>query len=203
MMEGAMKGAPAREWSDADLALASIRDPDGAEGRRAAGILLERYARPVYRWCYDRVRDPELSEDLAQEALLRAYRNLGHFEGWGRFSSWLFVLTRNLCLERMRRPSLMSDPEIDPDMLPDGDPGPERILEEIEEESELLSLVRENLSAQEQDAIWMRCVEGMPVDAITHLLGIEQATGARAVLQTARRKLRAALERKDSKRNEP
>jgi RNA polymerase sigma-70 factor (ECF subfamily) len=182
-----MTRSPSDEWPDNDLAALSARDPDSPEGRRAACILLQRYARPVYRWCYDRTRDPEMAEDLSQEALLRAYRNLGRFAGWGRFSAWLYVLTRNLCREKLRRPSILHDPEIDPDLLPDTGLGPEGMREQLEEESEFLALVRENLSDLEQDAIWMRCLEGMSVEAITEALRIEQATGARAVLQTARR----------------
>ena len=48
---------------------------------------------------------------------------------------------------------------------------------------------------EEQKAIWLRCFERVPIDEITRLLGIEASTGARGVLQRARRKLRTALDR--------
>ena len=43
----------------------------------------------------------------------------------------------------------------------------------------------------------MRCNERMPVDEITRVLDLKTATGARGLLQTARRKLKAARERQD------
>jgi len=46
----------------------------------------------------------------------------------------------------------------------------------------------------EQKAIWLRCFERLPIDEITGMLGIEAKSGARGMLQTARRKLKAALE---------
>ena len=47
--------------------------------------------------------------------------------------------------------------------------------------------------AREQEAIYLRCFERLPVDEITSLLSITGASGARGLLQSARRKLRAAL----------
>jgi DNA-directed RNA polymerase specialized sigma24 family protein len=54
------------------------------------------------------------------------------------------------------------------------------------------------LEPQEQQAIWLRCVERMPVDDVTRILGVDGSSGARAVLQRARRKLRAAIERREN-----
>jgi hypothetical protein len=47
----------------------------------------------------------------------------------------------------------------------------------------------------------LRCFERMPVDRITETLCLENASGARGLLQTARRKLRAELEREDGVRH--
>jgi DNA-directed RNA polymerase specialized sigma24 family protein len=45
--------------------------------------------------------------------------------------------------------------------------------------------------------LWLRCFEKVPVDEITRMLGITEASGARGVLQRARRRLRAALAEDD------
>ena len=51
-----------------------------------------------------------------------------------------------------------------------------------------------NLEPNERLALWLRAEEEMSVAELTRVLGLENATGARALLQTARRKLRAALD---------
>jgi DNA-directed RNA polymerase specialized sigma24 family protein len=58
------------------------------------------------------------------------------------------------------------------------------------------ALLREHLSPVEQEAIWLRCFERLPVGDVTRMLGLTHASGARSVLQSARGKLRAALERR-------
>lgn len=193
---------PYQERSDEELALLAAGDPYGPQAEMAASVLLERYTRVVYRWCCGRAPDRETAEDLAQEVLVRAYRNLKRFEGWGSFSAWMFVIARNVCIEKLRRPSILSEAQLDPDALPDPMASPDRVLEELEDESTLLTLIEEHLSQQEQDAIWLRCREGMSIDAITRILGIRQTTGARAVLQNARRKLKTALRLRGAQANE-
>jgi RNA polymerase sigma-70 factor (ECF subfamily) len=53
----------------------------------------------AYRFCHDRGR----SEDMAQEAFLRAYRGLGQWRKDAVFSSWLFALATNLYRSELRR----------------------------------------------------------------------------------------------------
>jgi len=182
-----------RNRRDVELARLAAHAPDSPEGRDAASALLGRYTRAVYRWCHGYVRDPDVAEDLAQDVLLRAYRNIGDFEGWGRFSAWLFVVTRNLCLDAVRQQARRRHDREPAELLPDPHAGPDAELDAREAETELLMLIQQHLSTQEQNALWLRCVEKMPVDTITRVLDIPHASGARAVLQNARRKLRAAL----------
>lgn len=78
-------------------------------------------------------------------------------------------------------------------LLADPSAGPDRIFEERLDEEELLNLIRSHLDAQEQEAVWLRCIEGLPVDEITRMLDLGTASGARGLLQRARRKLRSAM----------
>ncbi len=179
--------------SDEALVLRAVALPESEEGRSAASALLERYQGRVYVWCYRFVRDHEQALDLTQEVLLRAYRSLGSFAGRAHFSSWLFAIARNRSINEVQRVSLLYDREADPDEIADDGRDPAEELEETLDERSLLALIREHLTSREQDAIWLRCVERMPVEAVTRVLGIKERSGARAVLQQARRKLRAAL----------
>ena len=178
---------------DDDLLDRFHADPRGEAGRRAAGILLARYRGRVYAWAFRLVREHEEALDLAQVVLLKAWRGLARFDRRSRFASWLFALTRNECLTALRPKSLKRDPDADPEwfLVDDDDPG--RVLEDAEEEAAMEALVRETLNPVEQQAVWLRCFERLPVDEVTRILGLSNLSGARSVLQSAREKLRRAL----------
>lgn len=171
------------------------RDLESPAGRAAAGELFRRYRSRVYAWCFRLVHDHERALDLSQDAMVLAWRALPGFGERARFSSWLFAIVRNRCLSALRPRSLTRDDELEPDMLagPAAD-DPADQMARRDEEQKVERLLREVLDPQEQDAIWLRCVERMPVEEITQLLGLHSASGARGLLQTARRRLRAALE---------
>jgi RNA polymerase sigma-70 factor (ECF subfamily) len=181
---------------DHELLAAYRRGPDGEPGRRAAGALLARYRARVYAWCRRMVRNHEEAMDLAQVVMLKAWRSLPGFDGRSAFSSWLFAIARNECLTALRPKSLKRDPGVDPEWLLVEHDEPGVLLETREEEQAMEALLRETLSPLEQDAIWLRCFERLPVEDVTRLLGIGGASGARSTLQSAREKLRRALEKR-------
>ena len=186
--------------SDLDLVRLAAAEAGTDRGRRAASELLGRHQDRVYAWCFRYLREHERALDLAQEVLLLAYRDLGQFSGRSRFSSWLYTVTRHRCLMETRRPSLLIDDAADPDTQASQIAPPDRDLEERSDETEVLALIHAHLTPVEQEALWLRCVERLPVEAITEVLQIADVSGARGVLQRARRKLRAALDRQ---REEP
>jgi RNA polymerase sigma-70 factor (ECF subfamily) len=166
---------------------------ESEKGRGAGTELLGRYTRAVYLWCYRYMRDHEQALDLSQEVLMSAWKARGSFSGRSKFSTWLFAITRNRCLNEMQRVSLLEGDDTAYGSAPSPEPDPERRLEEYEGEERIYAIIRETLEPEEQKAIWLRCFERMPVDAITSILGIDSASGARGLLQRARRKLRSAL----------
>lgn len=180
---------------DAEL-VAAIRG-GGNLAEAAAGELFGRYHGRVYAWCRRYRRDPEQALDLAQDVLLSAWRSLATWEGKAPFGGWLFVVTHHACLRAARSRPPAGDGEIILEELPDPRPDAATVYEDEQERAALLALVREHLDPLEQRAVWLRCGEKMPVDEITRVLGLDTASGARGLLQTARRKLRAARARRD------
>jgi RNA polymerase sigma factor (sigma-70 family) len=86
--------------SDAELLEASKR------GEHAAfGALVERYQNVVSAVSYSRTRDQALSEDVAQETFLAAWRQLDQLREAGRLKSWLCGIARNLARKARRRTS--------------------------------------------------------------------------------------------------
>jgi RNA polymerase sigma factor (sigma-70 family) len=186
-----------RDHGDEALLEAALAGSDQSAKEDAAAKLLGRYQRRVYLWCFRLVRDHEHAVDLAQDVLISAWRHLDSYSGRSRFSSWLFAVARNRCLSELRRPTLAFDPEFDLEDLRDQRRGPEQELLERQDEEALLDLIRDELAPVEQEALWLRCFEGVPVETITEILDVREASGARSVLQRARRKLRSALRRRN------
>lgn len=188
--------APERaQTPDAELVRRAQDDRTGQDGRAAAEELFSRYHGRVFAWCLRRVHHREEAYDLAQDVMLSAYRSLPGFAGEASFSTWLYVIARNRCRRALRRPSLLRDEGMEPDAMPQPAAGPDdEALARIDQD-EVLALIKQHLDGNEQAALWMRCFEGMEVAEITEALRLESASGARGLLQTARRKLRAALDR--------
>jgi len=179
--------------SDAHLVAVYISDQEGPAGRQAVSQLLDRYRRLVLSWCARYVDDRESALDLAQEVLLNAFSKLDRYREQEKFSAWLFIITRNRCLSELRKRKVPLATEAVLELIADPADGPEVHLEEAQVKERWLEVVNCTLDRVEKDALWMRCFEGLSVEVITHQLHLEEAGGARTVLQRARRKLRKAL----------
>src|SRR5215470_147921 len=81
--------------------------------REAFDQLVLRYQRDVYRLCYRYVNNHDDANDLAQEVFLKAYKAIGRFRGDSSFSTWLYRIAVNTCLNfrAVRRPPIDELPE--------------------------------------------------------------------------------------------
>lgn len=87
-------------------------DPDAAlmlrvkRGDRAAfAELVEKYKQPLFNFICRTLRDETESEDLTQNVFLQVYKSRQRYERTAKFSTWLFTIARNLCLNEIRRRS--------------------------------------------------------------------------------------------------
>jgi len=179
---------------DGELLRVVRTDGDPARRREASATLLLRYRDAVYAWCLRYTRDHDRALDLSQDVMVTAWEKIESFEGRSKFSSWLFAVTRNRCIDASRRVDVLADEAIT-EAHPDPAPLQDDVVLGTVDEDRLLALIRRELDADEQKAIWLRCIERMPVEEITVVLNVSSVSGARALLQRARRKLRAAMDR--------
>ena len=107
---------PSRGREDDREAVAAAQRGD----REAFDRLVERYQRDVYRLCYRYVNSHADANDMAQEVFLKAYRALGRFRGDSSFSTWLYRIAVNTCLNfrAARSPAAAELPEALPDRSP-------------------------------------------------------------------------------------
>src|ERR1700722_310307 len=105
-------------------------DPDAVlmlrvkRGDRAAfTALVEKYKQPVVNFVCRSLRDEAESEDLAQNVFLQVYKSRARYERTAKFSTWLFTIARNLCLNEIRRRSRHPADSMDAAGPGGGEPG--------------------------------------------------------------------------------
>src|SRR5262245_7614939 len=88
------------------------RDPDAAlmllvkQGdNEAFSRLVAKYKQPVMNLVYRMLRDATEAEDIAQNVFVQVYKSAERYEVSAKFSTWLFTIARNLCLNEIRRRS--------------------------------------------------------------------------------------------------
>src|SRR5438874_11098472 len=95
-------------------------DPDAAlmlrvkEGDTDAFVeLVDKYKQPVMNLAYRMLRDATESEDLAQNVFVQVHRSAHRYHVGAKFSTWLFTIARNLCLNEISRRSRHQDDSLD------------------------------------------------------------------------------------------
>lgn len=180
--------------SDEELVRVALAERGAERGQRAATVLFARHQGRLYALCYRYLPDRARALDAAQDAQLQAWRSLESFAGRGVFAAWLFTIARNRCLNTLRDGRREREDDDALEGLMDPGEGPAAAHARREEEEHLRALVERVLDPVEQEAVWLRYRERLPVDEITRMLEITLASGARGVLQRALRKLRGALD---------
>ena len=70
--------------------------------KSAFNELMDRYGKPILNFAYRLLSSRTEAEDVTQEVFLRAYKNIETFKFKAKFSTWLFKIARNLCLNKLR-----------------------------------------------------------------------------------------------------
>jgi len=158
--------------------------------------LFRRYQVRVTRWCYRVTRDQESVADLVQEVFLRAFRRLSTYRGNSRFSTWLYAITRNHCLNSLKK--RQTEPVAAGEMMPDDFPGAHGkevhlAMERDQSFRNMWSLIQATLTPMEVRVMALHYGHGLPFALITRQMMLTNPSGAKAYIVNARRKLKAVL----------
>jgi RNA polymerase sigma-70 factor (ECF subfamily) len=182
------------ELTDEEL-LAEVRSRKGAGRDDLVDELFARHYERVARWCLRLTGSRESAADLAQEVFLKAHRHLDSFKGTSRFSTWLYSIVRNESMNRVRR---LTPPTDSDDVLTDLaaiEAGPEELAHRNQRGQRVRTFLASTLDQIERVVFVLHYAEDMPLDAITRLLRLSNASGAKAYIVSARRKLAKATQR--------
>ena len=156
--------------------------------------LVRRCQGRVYGLAYHYLGNVEDARDVAQEAFVRVYRQLASFEG-DRFMAWLLRITRNLCVDHLRRRNTRPPAEDlradagDGETPRDTAPSPEQAWLTDARRRVVHEALR-RLNAANREVILLKDIQGLRLDEIASMLGLPIGTvksrAHRARLELAR-----------------
>ena len=161
--------------------------------------LVTAYEKNVYNIALRMVGDPEDAADMTQETFIKAYRALSSFRGDSKFSSWLYRIASNVCLDFLRsrsRHPQVSLSTVDEDdratfELPDMRQNPEeQLMKKLGMEAVRRGL--EQLPEQQRQILVLRELGGLSYAELAQTLGLEEGTVKSRIFR-ARKRLCALL----------
>ena len=161
--------------------------------------LVTAYEKNVYNLALRMVGDPEDAADMTQETFIKAYRALSSFRGYSKFSSWLYRIASNVCLDFLRsrsRHPQVSLSTVDEDdratfELPDMRQNPEeQLMKKLSMEAVRRGL--EQLPEQQRQILVLRELGGLSYAELAQTLGLEEGTVKSRIFR-ARKRLCALL----------
>ncbi|MBM6976563.1 RNA polymerase sigma factor [Intestinimonas butyriciproducens] len=165
----------------------------------------------IYNLCRRLTGNQEDAAELTQEAFLNAWRGLGRFQGESSFSTWLYRLATNACIDFLRkekrRQSLSMTVSLDDEEearqveLPDERYAPEGALERAEARRAVAEGL-ERLTLEHRQVLVMREIHGLSYAEIGQVLGLEEGT-VKSRIARARGALRKVLTERGNLFGEP
>ncbi len=163
--------------------------------------LVRKYDRNVFRIANHITQNREDAEDVVQDAFLKAFTNLGQFQGQSKFYTWLVRIAVNEALMRLRRRrpertvSLDEDINTGEDTIPrevaDWSPNPEQLYNQSELR-EILQKTIQGLPPSFRTVFVLRDVEGLSTEETADALGLS-IPAVKSRLLRARLQLRERL----------
>lgn len=167
------------------------------DDERSFGELVTRYESKVYSLAMKMLRNPEDAEDVLQDTFLRAYRGIKSFKGNSTFSTWIYRITANSALMRLRKKQLPqvsiedSDERETPISIADWAPGPvEQLLNQ--EMQKVMDEAINALPPEFRQVFILRDVEELSNADVAEILDLSVAA-VKSRLHRARLKVRNRL----------
>jgi RNA polymerase sigma-70 factor (ECF subfamily) len=170
--------------------------------RRAFIDLVELYKDKIYHLAYRMLHNVQESEDIVQETFLRVYTNLHRYDETQKFSTWIYRIGTNLCIDRLRKrkPSYSLDADVNesegndwysmlssPDLTPEG----EVLLSETQEQ---VRNAIDSLPEKYKATVILRYLHDMSLQEISDVLDMPVTT-VKTRVHRGREFLRQKLEK--------
>ena len=170
--------------------------PQAEASRALIDELFRRHQSRVIAWCYRLTGNRTQAFDLAQDVFVKAWSSLDSFRADSKFTTWLYVIVRNRWRDDLRARQVRPREAPEADML-DAEPftANDALAALTAHDARVLvqRLMDDALDELEKHVMTLHYGQEMKLDAITAALGLTNASGAKAYIVSARRKLNAAV----------
>lgn len=171
---------------------------------RAFELLLTRHRKPVYNFILRFVGDKETAEDLLQEAFMRVIKGAEAYKRQAKFTTWLYTIARNLCVDQTRRRKHRKHASLDApmdtsddsgtlmDVIPSGEMASDR-QSQNKQLHETMHRAISALSEEQREVFLMREFLDLPFKQIADVVGVPENT-VKSRMRYALEKLRLDLD---------
>lgn len=165
-------------------------------------LLVEKYKQLVFRTCMGFVHDKDDADDLTQEVFIQAYQSLSTFKKESAFSTWLYRISVNASLNKIRKESGISflqriesmfsgEVKNDPPFSASDLDNPENIFIR-QEHSQWIQKALDSLPENQRTAIILSRYDDLPQKEVAEIMNITEGA-VEALLQRAKKNLREKL----------
>ena len=167
--------------------------------RAAFTVLVRRHQGPLFNFALRYLRSSPVAEEVVQDAFVRVVQNAAEFKHEARFSTWLYTIARNLCIDQTRKRALRRHPSLDEpkkaeegegptlgEQTADGKASVERAVVSLEIRERVASAI-DALPEEQREVFLMREVSNLPFKEIAEIVGVSE--------NTVKSRMRYALER--------
>lgn len=158
--------------------------------------LFGRYRGPLFNFLLRRIRDRGRAEELYQDSWTKVIERCGEFRGDAKFSTWLYTIARNACIDHQRKMKFRGHASLDEtqrgashpmlERVANPGPGPDQLVAGEALRQRIVKAVEE-LPEEQREVFLLRQLQGMAFKEVAKVVGVP--------VNTVKSRMRYALER--------
>lgn len=194
LMNSADRSGPCQSSMDDNAIIIAYRQQRHATCFR---LLHDRYAAKIFSKAITMLRDPDQAQDATQEIFTKIFLNLDKFKGNSKFSTWVYSVTYNFCIDKIRKEKrsreLFADELENPPDLPTDEEDENAGELATMQVAELRNVLRQ-MSDADRTVLLMKYKDGVKITTIAKLLG-KNESAVKMQLKRAKEKAKRLYEK--------